>query len=570
MIGRLTVVSGPSPGAKFTVRDGALIGRTRECAVYLNDQHVSRTHARIAEDSGRLWVEDLGSGNGTFVNDTRVRQRQVLSNGDHIRLRNVVLLYEDLLSFADSRTEMVTMIGPRPDLHLSIIRSVDAVAPALSEDALSDLSVARTIAERLSTVLKVAKAIEGVLDLDQLLPEVVVRILEVFKGADRAVVLFLDEDKNLVPRAMRQRDSELVDGIAVSNTIIAGAIERRKAILTHDAMSDERFEAGLSVSNLRIRAAMCAPLLFRGEALGALYVSSPMLASFNDPDLELLAAVASQVALAVGNAKLHEELLKRQRLDRDLELAERIQKSFLPRRLPELPGFSFGSWYDPAFQIGGDFYDFLELRDGRCGIVIGDVAGKGVSAALYMARLMRDLHAVATSDPDPGHVLERLNATVLDSGQDDLFVTMLYAVLDPKTGHLRFANAGHMPPLIRTGSGVELREAVSGLPLGVMPDTPFGTDGVDLSAGDAILLFTDGLVEAMNDAREMYGMDRLKTTLEGLAGSAQETLDGILKSVSGHVGDAAQFDDTTVVCVGCERARGPKRVRPPVSTAGRR
>ncbi|MBI4816422.1 MAG: SpoIIE family protein phosphatase [Deltaproteobacteria bacterium] len=568
MSGRLTVVEGPNRGATFVVRDGAVIGRALDCAVRLSDLHVSRRHAKIVEHSGRMWLEDLGSGNGTQVNEHLVK-RHALTNGDLIRLKSVVLLFEELIQLQEPKTELVTMVAPRPDGQLHIVKSIDAIQVPITAEALEDVGAARTAAARLTTVLGVSQAIGSILELDALLPEILTRVLGVFQSADRAVIMMVDEAGELVPRAVRQQDGAQGGGIAVSNTILSSVIQKKQALLTHDAMADERFHAGLSVASLRIRAAMCAPLLFRGDALGALYVSSPVLASFNAQDLELLAAIASQAALAVGTAKLHEELLKRQRLDRDLQLAERIQKSFLPQSTPQLAGYSFAAWYDPAFEIGGDFYDFLELKDGRVGIVIGDVSGKGVSAALYMARLMRDLHAVATADSDPSHVLERLNTTVIDSGHDDLFVTMLFAVLDPKLGTLRFANAGHMPPLIRSATGMEVRDSVSGLPLGVMPNTTFASDALELGPGDVLLLYTDGLVEAMNDSREMYGAERLRVAFSVQDGSAQDTLDALLKEVEAHVGDAAQFDDTTVVCLGCDKARLPKRVRPPVSPTRR-
>jgi serine phosphatase RsbU (regulator of sigma subunit) len=333
-------------------------------------------------------------------------------------------------------------------------------------------------------------------------------------------------------------------------------------------MEDNRFKSGRSVANFGIRAVIAAPLLWRGETLGVLYLDSAGVAAFSQADLELLSGVAGQSAAAVGNARLHAELLKRQRLEQDLHLAERIQQSFLPRKLPKAEGYTFCARYDPAYEIGGDFYDFVRLPDDRLGIVIGDVSGKGIGAALYMARLTRDLRYFALAEDDPAGVLRWMNRAVIESGQDDIFVTLLYAVLDPHDRTLHFANAGHMPPIVRKRAQqkVEVRDQTSGLPLGVLPDPDYESESLALEPGDTVVIFTDGLVEAMNPAQQMYGMDRLVQCLGEGGSGAHEVLDRTVRDCQRHVGDAPQFDDTTVVCLGFDAgpaapSKDPRRTR---------
>jgi serine phosphatase RsbU (regulator of sigma subunit) len=218
--------------------------------------------------------------------------------------------------------------------------------------------------------------------------------------------------------------------------------------------------------------------------------------------------------------------------------------------------------YDPAYEVGGDFYDFIRLPSDRIGVVVGDVSGKGVSAALYMARLTRDLRYFALAESDPGRVLGWMNKAVAEAGQEDIFVTMIYALIDISRREITLANAGHMPAVVRReGNGnkasegqVEVFDKTSGLPLGVLADTQYESESFELRPGDSVMFFTDGLVEAMSPEREMYGMDRLVRCLRRGPSEAQAVLDRTMHDMQSHVADAAQFDDTTIVCIGLENS----------------
>jgi phosphoserine phosphatase RsbU/P len=555
MAARLTVVDGPEQGTVYDLKDDVcLLGRALDCQVTILDPVVSRRHARITRAADHYICEDLGSGNGTFVNGQMITRR-LLVNGDVVRVANLKLLFEQSEE-PWQNTDSVTMVGT-PEAQPKIVNTLDARRSALAifEDAasVSDPAELQRMATRLKTVYAVSEAISNILETDELLPEILNRIFDVFPECERAFIMLKDErGENLIPKAVKRRQARDNEEITVSKTILNEVMTNRHAVLSRDAMADARFLAGHSVANFGIRSMMCAPLLWRGEALGIVYLDAQTFGAFAKPDLELLTGIAGQAALALGNARLHLELLKRHRLEQDLHLAERIQQSFLPKRIPQLTGYTFCARYDPAYEVGGDFYDFIRLPGDRIGIVVGDVSGKGVSAALYMARLTRDLRYFALAETEPGKVLAWMNRAVNEGGHDDIFVTLIYVVLDAPSATITYANAGHMPPVIRRTAerDVHVLGRTAGLPLGVLPDVEYDSEVFQLVRGDSVLLYTDGLVEAMSPARQMYGMDRLKRSSARGPSQASAFVERVVKDMQTHVADAPQFDDMTIVCVG--------------------
>jgi serine phosphatase RsbU (regulator of sigma subunit) len=276
---------------------------------------------------------------------------------------------------------------------------------------------------------------------------------------------------------------------------------------------------------------------------------------FGRSDLDLLTGIANQCGIAIGNARLHQQLLRQQRLAQDLRFAEQVQRSFLPQRLPTITGYAFASHYDPAFEVGGDFYDVVDLGDGCIGLLVGDVSGKGVSAALRMARMSTELRFCAMAEREPAAVMTRANRTLLETSQDEIFVTAIYARLDPRTRKLTLSNAGHLPPMIRhTIEGDVTRvEGATGLALGVLGEAVFEQEEHTLMPGDTLLLYTDGVTEAENVTQEQYGFDRLERSISPGPSDADLLLRRVLTDVRTHVGDAPQYDDLTVVAVGAQR-----------------
>jgi serine phosphatase RsbU (regulator of sigma subunit)/anti-sigma regulatory factor (Ser/Thr protein kinase) len=328
-----------------------------------------------------------------------------------------------------------------------------------------------------------------------------------------------------------------------------GVVEVDRLELDSPALDD------LRAAGIRI----IVPLVAQGELIGALYLG-PRLSDqdYSTDDRKLLATLAAQAAPAIRVAQLVREqaaeLQQRERLEQELRFATLIQQQFLPHELPDLPDWQVAAYYGPARAVGGDFYDFIPLPDGRIGVAVGDVTDKGVPAALVMARTHSVLRGEAPRLVEPGAVLARANELLCLEMPANMFVTCLYAVLDPTTGTFRFANAGHNLPYVRGPEGVrELR--ATGMPLGLMPGMSYDEVEGTIGAGESVLLYSDGVIEAHDPAGAMYGFPRLQEDLRvDLAGS--ELLDEVLERLHAFTGPGwEQEDDITMVTL--RRSPGP-------------
>jgi serine phosphatase RsbU (regulator of sigma subunit)/anti-sigma regulatory factor (Ser/Thr protein kinase) len=298
---------------------------------------------------------------------------------------------------------------------------------------------------------------------------------------------------------------------------------------------------------------LVVPLVSQGELIGTLNLG-PRLSEqeYSSDDRRLLASLAAQAAPAVRVAQLVQEqaaeIQSRERYEQELRVATLIQQQFLPRQLPDLPDWQVAAYYGPARAVGGDFYDFIELADGRIGIVVGDVTDKGVPAALVMARTHSILRGDAPRLVSPAKVLEHANDLLVAEMPEKMFVTCLYLVLDPATGRVVYANAGHNLPYVRTAEGV-IEFRATGMPLGLMPGMVYEEREAVIGPGDNVLLYSDGLVEAHDPSGAMYGFPRLRADLAtDLAGS--ELLDELLDRLHAFTGRGwEQEDDITLVAL---------------------
>jgi serine phosphatase RsbU (regulator of sigma subunit)/anti-sigma regulatory factor (Ser/Thr protein kinase) len=295
------------------------------------------------------------------------------------------------------------------------------------------------------------------------------------------------------------------------------------------------------------------PLVTQGELIGALYLG-PRLSDqdYSSDDRKLLSTLAAQAAPAIRVAQLVREqaieIQARERLEQEMRVATLIQQQFLPRELPELAGWQVAAYYGPARAVGGDFYDFIQLPDGRIGIVVGDVTDKGVPAALIMARTQSVLRGEAPRLIEPSEVLQRVNEILLPEMPERMFVTCLYGVLEPETGRFVYANAGHNPAYARTADGVtELR--ATGMPLGLLADMTYESREATLAADQSVVLYSDGIIEAHGPDGDMFGFPRLRELMAAdLSGS--EIIDAILEQLHAFTGQGwEQEDDITMVAL---------------------
>ena len=346
--------------------------------------------------------------------------------------------------------------------------------------------------------------------------------------------------------ASRIIDAPPID-IAPNDPILAYFHAGSGAVAIDDLHLDSPAVAALRESGVKL----VVPLISQGELIGLLNLGRRLSdQDYSTDDRRLLEKLAAQASPAVRVAQLvreqEAEVRARERINQELRVAQLIQQQFLPKTVPDLPGWQIAAFYRAATQVGGDFYDFIELSEGRVGLVVGDVTGHGVPAALVMATTRSILRSEAPRLVAPSAVLERVNDFLHDDIPANMFVTCLYAVLDPRTGALTFANAGHDLPFVRRDDTVEELRA-TGMPLGAMPGMRYQEKQAVLNPGDVLLLHSDGLAEAHDSSRAMFGFPRMRA-LMGHLGIGQELIDGLMDALHTFTGPAwEQEDDITLV-----------------------
>jgi serine phosphatase RsbU (regulator of sigma subunit) len=405
-------------------------------------------------------------------------------------------------------------------------------------------------------MIEISNNLSNTLEVKEILPKILDSLFKIFIQADRGFIIMRPKPgAPLVPvvtKARRNDDEET----RPSRTIISRAMNEKKAILSADAASDARFNMAQSIADFHIRSLICAPMIdSNGDAIGVIQLDTrDQRSRFTDLDLQVLAGVASQAAHALDNAKLHEQVVAQQALTRDLQVAREMQTALLPKAAPDVGGYHFFQHYQAAYEVGGDYYDYIQLPEDRFAAVVGDVAGKGVSAAILMAKLSSDVRFWLAREPDPAKALAKINTAFSQHGWDDRFVTMVVAVVDPQACELTLVNAGHMPPLLRTGDGevLEIGGDEAGLPLGVADDYEYESYKREFLAGDFLTIFTDGFSEAMNSKRELFGIERLTQLCADKGVKPRDLGPCILDAVHQFAGDFPQSDDMCLVCFGRE------------------
>jgi serine phosphatase RsbU (regulator of sigma subunit)/pSer/pThr/pTyr-binding forkhead associated (FHA) protein len=523
-----------------------VIGREPACDIVVGTRTTSGRHALLLNSGGVYYVEDLNSVNGTYVNDQRIRQRRRLNPGDRLEIPGLVVTFQadelaDQAAASQTLAQTVAETRTITSMRVPVLSSLE-VAP--------DLRLAVKPEIKLRAILEISRDLGTTLDLRVVLPRILESLFAIFPQADCGFVLLRDpKTGQLVPQATKFRHEPQDRAVPLSSKIVNHALLTGRAILSADVASDDRFEPTQSIQQFQIHSIMCIPLLDQtGACLGVIQIDTrDRRHQFQQEDLDLLVCVGTQAARAVELARLHEER-------RELEAATRIQHSFLPTERPSYEKLHFFDYYSPAQHVGGDYYDYIPLPGNRLAITLGDVSGKDVSAALLMARLSAATRFCLASEPSVPEAVRQLNAVLTRAGSDDRFVTLVVAVVELDSFQLTLVNAGHMPPVRRrAGGGVEeLGEAIVGLPLAVM-DKPYEQIVVPFEPGDTLVLYTDGVSEARNPAGDLYGIDRVRGTVQRAAEEVQALGEALLHDVKRFAGERPQSDDLTIVCFGRHR-----------------
>src|SRR5579875_131126 len=439
----LRVLKGDNEGVSIPLDgDKFVLGRNPDCDIIIPATSVSREHAQIVRIQNRYYIEDKQSRNGTYLNNQLITARTPLQHNDKIRICDFQAAFLD----PPPALPTVEVLAGFDDAE-----EVATVEATLSSSS-GHLLLETQPAEKLRHLLEISSNLSKTLNLDALMPKIAESLFALFRQADRCFIIQAEEGTNrMLPRVVRTRRAHEETNARPSKTIVKKCLETGQAFLSDDASRDDRIQMSQSVVDFRIRSVMCVPLVTPdGKAFGVIQLDTQDRGKkFTQEDLKLLWGVANQASIAMENARLHEEAVQRERLRRDLELATRVQASFLPSSRPQVAGYDFYARYQPAQAVGGDYYDFIPLPQGRWAVAVGDVAGKGISAALLMAKLSSDTRFCFLAEPDPAQALAKLNDQLYPfTSAMDRFVTLSMAVLDPSRHSVTLVGAGHPSPVL--------------------------------------------------------------------------------------------------------------------------
>jgi phosphoserine phosphatase RsbU/P len=535
------------------------IGRSARNDLCIPDPFASRVHAEVRHEGDEYFLHDLGSANGTLYNGSIVEAPVPLLRGGRIQIGETEIVFNDgpypLTSGATMITDNSSSI-PEATIALS---SADRTTSGLFEAiegarTQSEESAAQPVAKQtdlLALISKVGVALLASVTLNETLDQIVSLVFEAVP-ADRCMIMMRDEkhqDLKVAGARLRDRTGD-VGEIRISRSVMEEVVTNGKSVLTSDAQADPRFMGG-TVMLQGVRSVLAVPLGVGENVFGIIYADSPLAEGrFTEDHLKVLTTLASVAAIRVENARLMEERIERERLEREQQVASEIQHRFLPAAAPQLPGYELQGISFPCYEIGGDYYDFIERSDGKLVVALGDVSGKGTAAALLMSSLHAAVHAQADIHDSLVKTVGAVNRYLVESIPPNRFVTLFYAELDPKQGTLTFLNAGHNPPLIVHSGGTMEQLAAGGLPLGIMPNADFREGRTQLRPGDVLVVYSDGVTEAYNPKGEEFGPTRLyEVVSRNIDSSAAGIRDRIEAALTKFCQGTPAADDITLVIV---------------------
>jgi serine phosphatase RsbU (regulator of sigma subunit)/pSer/pThr/pTyr-binding forkhead associated (FHA) protein len=516
--------------------DSIVIGRSSQCDLTIADRFLSRRHARVFRGDAGWFIEDLGSRNGTLVNGRLVAAPSLLTEGDEVQLSGSLIQVaavapDSAVITHDRGLPGHTIFRPASDL----IESQRSVPP----EGRQSVDALQRYTDRLQLLNEVHQALARSVELSVLLELILARAFEHLRP-EEGVILLKGRTGGYEQAAFRTTDPD-ARRYAISETLVREVAEKGLAALVLDVETDERFSAAESIIGSGIRSLIAAPLQDQEGALGMIALSSRLnRRQFGEDDLQLLTSLASVAALRIRNLALTEEAAERRRLETELKLARQIQVALLPDRLPDLPGWALYSTTVPSRGVSGDFYEVIPRGEGtEAVLIVTDVSGKGIAASLLTASLEALLVGPIESGLPPEAICRQVSRRLFERTPAAKYATAFLAVLAPATGRLRYTNAGHNPALLVRADGEVERLGPTGTPLGLLPESAFSGLDRALDAGDTLVIYTDGITEAVNPHEEEFGLDRLAAicceqraaSLEELATTIERTLDDFAEGV---------------------------------------
>lgn len=547
----LLIENGPGAGQYDLQADTTTIGRDAG-EILIRNEYVSHLHARVTRDGDAYYLTDLGSKNKTYLNGQRVESKPLrLRDGDSIDLAHVCHLLFRCPAEAPPAPAERSDAEPTRGTTCEVVAAVevDSGSGSSSEsDASKSPPTIESLEARLAALRDITRELGRSLALDEVLPKVLDSLFRIFRHADRGFIVLLNAEGQLVVRWSKASEQRLGEPIKFSHTIVQRVMESRQAELRRDALRDLTPTSD-SIRAEGIRSVICAPLLeATGKAIGVIELDTKdPRKHFRLDDLNILASVAGQAGMAIERAQFHELLLRRQEGEK---LAEEVQLALLPRARPNIAGYGFFDYYKPAEYIGGDYYDYIPLPDGRLAVVVADVMGGGVPAAMLMARVSGEAKFCLATEPQPAAALMRLN-DVICRLKVERFVTVSIVILDPVRHTATIVNAGHPPPIWRRGDGriEEPGSDESGIPVGLLDGYQYLETVLALRPGESLVMYTDGCFEAMDPAGQRFSRDRIRSHVRTGASRVEDVGQAIIDDLLQFVGDR-QHDDICLVCLG--------------------
>ena len=514
-------------------RDKFTLGRasTNELC-YPEDAGLSRQHLAL-ERAGDSWVvRDLGSKNGTFVNGARISAPHTLGLDDRVTAGHLSLQFANRPAPMD-KTVVIFDNNTSETTASTVVASLDAVLAKEKE---------LVGAAQMRALIKAGQELAGHKDLAKLFEDILELSIGAV-GASRGVLMTVEGDQ-LTVRSVRG------EGLHISGWVRDKVLLRKESLLVRDARLDEALAGRMSIVEQQIRSMLAVPLQTEGRVIGLIYLDSPFFVrEFTGEDLSLLTVMANIAAIRIEHARLAEVEQAERIMTKELQQAYDIQRRLLPEKAPEVPGLDLAGYNVPCRGVGGDYYDFIPCVDGRLAVLVADVAGKGMPAAMLMSNLQARAQVLFEDPADLAATVTRLNRVLKASCPGNRFVTFFVGLIDPATGKMSYVNAGHNAPVIMHRDSRVEHLGATGPILGILPKVEYEEKVALLDPGDVVVLFSDGVTEACRpDVDEEFGEHRLDAILaESMGATAQQIVDIVQQRWLAFTQGAPAADDVTVV-----------------------